>query len=252
MNLRKTTAAIAAAALILTPAFGINAYAADSTVNVKPTFSEFNSNDVNGSVIVSVSGSTTADVEITADTPEGVYDYYSGKYAASDGSSYNFKIEGNDDRTYTIVISVEDTALNLSSGKYTETFTMPDGDFGASKINYSYILKTSQEKSDEDYDAVKSESTSDGVKTVQTVITFYLEEGFTKGDVNEDGNIDAIDASIVLAEYANIATSKPETFTSSQKKAADVNEDGNIDALDASAILSYYAAAATGKTPSWS
>lgn len=74
---------------------------------------------------------------------------------------------------------------------------------------------------------------------------------YLMGDINSDGYINALDASIVLTEYANIATGKSSSFSSTQKTAADVNKDGNTDALDASKILTYYAATATGSEPSW-
>lgn len=74
---------------------------------------------------------------------------------------------------------------------------------------------------------------------------------YTLGDVNEDALIDAVDASLVLAEYAKAQTGKPATFSAAQRSAADVNTDNIIDAVDASKILAYYAAAQTGKTPSW-
>jgi hypothetical protein len=90
---------------------------------------------------------------------------------------------------------------------------------------------------------------SDGTSNVTE--TTPLVERYTLGDVNEDGNIDALDASNVLSEYANIATGKATSFTAAQSGAADVNADGNIDALDASKILTYYAVVATGGTPSW-
>ena len=66
-----------------------------------------------------------------------------------------------------------------------------------------------------------------------------------KGDVNFDGLIDAVDASLVLAEISRIAAGEPETFTPEQKIAADVNDDGLIDAVDASLILQLAAEQAT-------
>ena len=65
------------------------------------------------------------------------------------------------------------------------------------------------------------------------------------GDVNEDGKIDAKDASAILAEYSIMSTGGDGNFTASQKQAADVNADTKIDAKDASSILSYYAMAST-------
>ena len=67
------------------------------------------------------------------------------------------------------------------------------------------------------------------------------------GDVNDDGKINAVDASAVLSYYANVSTNKDGGFDEAQKKAADVNHDGLINAVDASCILSYYAYVSTTK-----
>ncbi|WP_294442161.1 dockerin type I domain-containing protein [Ruminococcus flavefaciens] len=67
------------------------------------------------------------------------------------------------------------------------------------------------------------------------------------GDVNNDGNINAVDASSVLAYYAMISTNKDGDFDENQKAAADVDHDGKINAVDASNILSYYAYVSTTK-----
>lgn len=71
-------------------------------------------------------------------------------------------------------------------------------------------------------------------------------DNYKLGDANFDGNVDAIDASLVLTAYANIATGKDSGFTDIQKLAIDVNKDSEINALDASSILGYYAYTATG------
>ena len=55
------------------------------------------------------------------------------------------------------------------------------------------------------------------------------------GDVNKDGTIDTIDASLIISYYY----SKVE-FTEEQLMVADVNRDGVIDTIDASLIISYY------------
>lgn len=67
------------------------------------------------------------------------------------------------------------------------------------------------------------------------------------GDVNKDGSIDSIDASMVLTIYANLAASRTYKATDEMKKLCDVNMDNKIDALDASYILKYYAIASTAK-----
>ena len=68
------------------------------------------------------------------------------------------------------------------------------------------------------------------------------------GDVNNNGFADAVDASLILSEYASSATQKGGTFTDEQRKAADVNHDNYVDAVDASHILAYYAYKSTSGT----
>ncbi len=69
----------------------------------------------------------------------------------------------------------------------------------------------------------------------------------TLGDIDNNGVIDAVDASKVLSYYARISTKQDGGFSDSLKQAADVNKDGIIDAVDASKILSYYAYLSTTK-----
>ena len=68
------------------------------------------------------------------------------------------------------------------------------------------------------------------------------------GDVNNDGTIDSIDASSVLAHYAAVSTGGSSSFSAEQIKAADVNKDEKCDSIDASLMLAYYAHTSTGGT----
>lgn len=70
-------------------------------------------------------------------------------------------------------------------------------------------------------------------------------EGANSGDVNNDGSIDASDASAALAAYAEFSTGGVSSLTPEETYAADVNNDGAIDSTDASDILLYYAYAST-------
>lgn len=79
-----------------------------------------------------------------------------------------------------------------------------------------------------------------------TAVTKYAEntgiEIYCKiGDVNCDNFIDAVDASIVSAEYANISTGGEPTFDAYQKYVGDYNNDGFVDAIDATFISIEYA-----------
>ena len=66
-----------------------------------------------------------------------------------------------------------------------------------------------------------------------------------KGDVNGDKAVNAVDASEVLTEYANVSSGRGSHFSASQKTAADMNSSGTVDAVDASIILGIYASNAT-------
>ena len=84
-----------------------------------------------------------------------------------------------------------------------------------------------------------------------TTIPIVTEPSYTLGDVNEDGKVDSVDASLVLAEYSAIQTGEGSKLTYAQSLAADVNKDGRTDSSDASGILEYYSCVSTGQKPSW-
>lgn len=79
-------------------------------------------------------------------------------------------------------------------------------------------------------------------------ITSYAEENLSKGDINGDGFVDAVDSSLILAEYSVLSTNGISTFSDSQKISADINKDGLTDACDSSLILSFYAYLSTNGT----
>lgn len=70
----------------------------------------------------------------------------------------------------------------------------------------------------------------------------------SKGDVNGDGAIDAVDASYVLAQYSFDQTkSKLAALSDKDYLYGDINNDKTVDAVDASEILKYYSQHATGR-----
>lgn len=74
-------------------------------------------------------------------------------------------------------------------------------------------------------------------KVAEFGVTDSWEEApYTLGDVNMDGSIDVIDASLILRYAANL-----NTLTDTQKAAADVNGNNSIDVIDASMVLRYAA-----------
>ena len=86
---------------------------------------------------------------------------------------------------------------------------------------------------------------------------FAYYKGYTRvfynlGDVDNNGIVDAVDASKILSFYASTSTGANITPAQLEKMkvCADVNGDGSVDAIDASAVLGYYAATSTGYSQS--
>ncbi|MBO4523639.1 MAG: hypothetical protein J5723_03060 [Ruminococcus sp.] len=95
------------------------------------------------------------------------------------------------------------------------------------------------------------DSTNANYTTSVAPITVTVSGGkdltYKLGDVNANGIVDAVDASMVLQYYAKISTGSDGGFTEEQKLAANVTGDAIIDAVDAAKILSYYAYVSTVK-----
>ena len=83
--------------------------------------------------------------------------------------------------------------------------------------------------------------TTTATTTVITTVTTTTLPPEKKGDVDGDGQTNAVDASLILSHYARISTGGRAELSREQQLAADANGDGFIDAVDASCILGYYA-----------
>ena len=79
-------------------------------------------------------------------------------------------------------------------------------------------------------------------------LKIIVSEGNMLGDVNGDGKVNAVDASVISVEYALLSTDGISDFTDEQNKAGDADGDGKISAIDASYVASYYAYLSTGGT----
>ena len=89
--------------------------------------------------------------------------------------------------------------------------------------------------------ATATSTTTTAKAPATTTTTKPAEPKYILGDVDGNGAINAVDASIVLQYYANTSIKKDGGLTKEQVTASDVNKDGKADAVDASIILSYYA-----------
>ena len=65
-------------------------------------------------------------------------------------------------------------------------------------------------------------------------------------DIDGNGKVTAIGASMVLTAYTNIQAGEPSGLTPEQEDLADANRDGIISSVDASLIMSFYSGCSTG------
>ena len=93
-----------------------------------------------------------------------------------------------------------------------------------------------------------SATTTSATTTVTTTVTTPPVTTIPLGDPNNDGSVDAKDASFVLAAYSKSSTGGDSGLSDEQKKAANINGDALVDAKDASMILGYYSYISTGGT----
>lgn len=68
-------------------------------------------------------------------------------------------------------------------------------------------------------------------------------------DINGDGIITSVDASMILDAVADITAGEDTGLTPAQLRACDANMDGKITAADATLVLNFYAAVQEGKYP---
>ncbi len=79
--------------------------------------------------------------------------------------------------------------------------------------------------------------TSASTYAIDTGVEIYNKSG----DVDYNGFIDAIDASLVLSEYSLLSTNEKGLFDKYQQYVGDYNRDGIVDAVDSAVILQEYA-----------
>ena len=123
-----------------------------------------------------------------------------------------------------------------------ENFYIPPSvtSIGKDAAGRKYDVRSSSTENIPDF-AIRVKSGSAAEKYASEYGISYVEYSLKKGDVNDNILIDAVDAALVLREYARISSGKSPQFSEEQKKAADWNGDGLTDAVDASGILREYA-----------
>ncbi len=88
-------------------------------------------------------------------------------------------------------------------------------------------------------------SYTDGICTIcggEEPVSYLL------GDLDEDGQVNAVDAAMILVAAASVGSGGESGLTETQELAADVNGDGECNAVDAAEVLRYAAAVGSGYT----
>ncbi len=180
-----------------------------------------------------------------------------------EGTDYTVSYENNTNAgTATVTV----TGIGAYGDTYTATFEITKADqivsatlssdviiIGeTSQITVSGIGEVSYEYSDEEIITVSEDGlvTSIGVGTAEIVITFAGDDNtnsastslmitvedipYTLGDVNQDGDVNYLDAMMVLRYDAMLIELDENQFL-----AGDVNDDGEVNSLDAIRILRY-------------
>lgn len=117
----------------------------------------------------------------------------------------------------------------------------------AGKLQMAYVFTKGIHNGYIKINGEKKTTTAATAVTTTTTTALLSPDDYPLGDVNNDGNINAVDASAALTYYAYSSTNNESSLNEAQKKAADVNKNGQINAVDASYILSYYAYTSTTK-----
>lgn len=111
---------------------------------------------------------------------------------------------------------------------------------GSCALGFTYDLRSNSNVTLDNF-FISGKTSSAAQNYANTVgITFIDYDKLIKGDANNDSVVDAVDASSVLSEYANISTGGSLSFKKYQSFAADIDSSGSVDAIDASLILSKY------------
>lgn len=113
------------------------------------------------------------------------------------------------------------------------------------------FLTQSEDYADQRYSTVSMRTGEESLTAVPNVKNLHIKvTGANKGDINNDGLIDANDASLALSAFSLISTGQDSGLNDDEFFAGDVNSDNAVDSTDASLILSYYSHIATGGTMS--
>lgn len=255
MIIKKITSALTAIGLLLsTPVFtSATAYTAPPTDN--PTIIESNYEIFNkcGDIMLNFEKNMTAHVKVYMSSPENPECYYYDEKISSTGSNptlYLLPLDAVDDAVYTLTIFVPESPDSEKGQTFTYKDIIIENTAYSDSARYNSFYFHLNYTTESDLKEPKSNLINTHIGNSTTCRKEYLVEFYgtpnALGDVNCDLEINALDASLILAHYASINIGGGGTFTGNINLYADINSDSEINALDASLVLSYYSYTSIG------
>ncbi len=147
---------------------------------------------------------------------------------AEDATVESFLVVNNDSANSVVHLVYVNAALEALSGDTLFTVNFKLSETAADGATGTFTVNT-----DGAYDTAAALVSGTG-QTDQTFTVTVQEPKGLLGDVNEDGKVDALDATFILRYVVKL-----DEFSEKQIALADVNKDGNVDAIDATLILQY-------------
>ncbi|WP_297958197.1 dockerin type I domain-containing protein [uncultured Ruminococcus sp.] len=135
----------------------------------------------------------------------------------------------------------------VDDGIVADTFINSEQDY-AGKLQMTYAFSKGIYNGYIKMSGEKKTTTTTTTTSTTTTTTLPVMPARKLGDENGDGSIDAIDASRILAIYAEASIEGGDLPTEEDYEVCDVDRNGSIDAVDASKVLAYYAYTGGGGT----
>ena len=156
----------------------------------------------------------------------------------AEGSSATLSNVNKDDLTVTVPAqsSAQYLVLVLSDGSKSPTASniVYIDQAGANESSVSFHVYPSQLANDTTYHIYITSDKDSNYNGLTEVATFQYYQSYTLGDVDNNGNINSVDALMTLQYGAELIE-----LTETQKLAANVQKDGYINSVDALKILQY-------------
>ena len=171
--------------------------------------------------------------------------YEEGKYADDLFTDFNNDSEGKLMQAWLFTKGITTTTTTTTTATSTTTTTLIST---ATTTASSASSTTSSSSTTTSTSSATSASTTTSSASATTTVSTV--PAAAKGDPNNDGLVDARDASLTLYLYADLSSS-PRECTAEELQIYDANGNEKIEAVDASIMLFYYSEASSGYTGSF-